>query len=100
MRLRVVCLSVLSVFLICFAIGCGTSESPFNNTPVDPGGGSSQTSMVFVVILENKNYDDIVGGSAMPYFNSLIPQGALATKYYANIHPSLGNSMMLTIGVP
>jgi phosphatidylinositol-3-phosphatase len=100
MRLRVVCLSVLSVFLICFAIGCGTSGTTINNTPVDPGGGSSQTSTVFVVVLENKNYDNVVGSSAMPYFNSLIPQGALATKYYANIHPSLGDYMMLTTGLP
>jgi acid phosphatase len=50
--------------------------------------------------MENKNYADVVGSSAMPYFNSLIPQGALATKYYANIHPSLGNYMMLTTGLP
>jgi len=100
MRIRFFCLSVLSVVLIGFAIGCGTSGSTTNNTPVNVGGGSSQAGTVFVIVMENKNYADVVGGSAAPYFNSLIPQGALATKYYANIHPSLGNYMMLTTGFP
>jgi acid phosphatase len=34
----------------------------------------------------------------MPYFNSLINQFGLATQYYANTHPSIGNYFMLTTG--
>jgi acid phosphatase len=34
----------------------------------------------------------------MPYLNSLATQGALATEYYANVHPSIGNYLMLTSG--
>ncbi len=33
-----------------------------------------------------------------PYLNSLITQGTLATSYYANSHPSMGNYFMLTTG--
>lgn len=102
MRLRLCCFFLLLVLLLGLTNGCGTSGST-NNTPDPPantGGGTSQTETVFVVVMENKNYTDVVGSSAMPYFNSLIPQGALATKYYANIHPSLGNYMMLTTGLP
>jgi acid phosphatase len=99
MRLRVSCLVFFSVLLLGFAIGCGSGGSTINNTPVTVG-GSSQAGTVFVVVMENKNYSDVVGGSAMPYFNSLIPKGALATKYYANLHPSIGNYMMMTTGIP
>jgi acid phosphatase len=34
----------------------------------------------------------------MPYLNSLASQNALATQYYANVHPSIGNYFMLTAG--
>jgi phosphatidylinositol-3-phosphatase len=99
MRFRLCCLVFFCVLLLIFAISCGSGSTSMTD-PIDVGGGSSQATTVFVVVMENKNYDNVVGGSAMPYFNSLIPQGALATKYYANIHPSLGNYMVMTIGRP
>jgi phosphatidylinositol-3-phosphatase len=34
----------------------------------------------------------------MPYLNSLATQHALATNYFANTHPSIGNYFMLTTG--
>lgn len=34
----------------------------------------------------------------MPYFNSLAKQYGLATDYYADAHPSIGNYFMLTAG--
>ncbi|HYL12046.1 MAG TPA: alkaline phosphatase family protein [Terriglobales bacterium] len=34
----------------------------------------------------------------MPYLNSLAAQYGLATQYYANTHPSIGNYFMLTTG--
>src|SRR5512140_4026644 len=34
----------------------------------------------------------------MPYFNSLASAHALATNYFANTHPSIGNYFMLTTG--
>jgi acid phosphatase len=34
----------------------------------------------------------------MPYFNSLASQNVLATQYYANTHPSIGNYLELTAG--
>ncbi len=34
----------------------------------------------------------------MPYLNSLASQYALATQYYANTHPSIGDYFMLTTG--
>ena len=36
----------------------------------------------------------------MPYLNSLASQYDLATQYFANTHPSIGNYFMLTTGQP
>jgi acid phosphatase len=53
---------------------------------------------VFIVMEENNNYSSVVGNSSMPYLNSLANIYGLATQYYANTHPSIGNYFMLTTG--
>ncbi len=57
-----------------------------------------QASHVFVVVEENHSYSSVIGSSSMPYLNSLANQYGLATQYYANTHPSIGNYFMLTTG--
>src|SRR5437879_3808275 len=57
-----------------------------------------QFGHVAIVVEENTNYSSVVGTSAMPYLNSLMSQYGLATQYYANTHPSIGNYFMLTTG--
>ena len=53
---------------------------------------------VFIVAEENHNYADVVGSASMPYLNGLSTQYGLATNYYANTHPSIGNYFELTTG--
>ncbi|HWG48929.1 MAG TPA: alkaline phosphatase family protein [Candidatus Acidoferrales bacterium] len=53
---------------------------------------------VFLVMLENHGFAQVIGSPAMPYLNSLASQHALATQYFANSHPSIGNYFMLTTG--
>lgn len=53
---------------------------------------------VVVVLEENESYSAVIGSASMPYLNSLASQNALATQYYANAHPSIGNYFMLTAG--
>ena len=53
---------------------------------------------VFVVVFENEAYDEIIGNKQVPYFNELARRYALATNYYANTHPSIGNYFMMTAG--
>ena len=53
---------------------------------------------VYVVVEENTGYSSVIGNSAMPYLNSLASQYALATQYYANTHPSIGNYFELSTG--
>lgn len=53
---------------------------------------------VFVVLEENHSYSSVIGSSSMPYLNGLAKQYSMATAYYANTHPSIGNYLMLTTG--
>jgi hypothetical protein len=61
--------------------------------------GSAPFGHVVIVVEENANYASVVGAtSSMPYLNTLISSYGLATQYYSNTHPSIGNYMMLTTG--
>jgi len=53
---------------------------------------------VFLVVEENHSYSSVIGSPSMPYLNSLANRYGLATHYYANTHPSIGNYFMLTTG--
>src|SRR5439155_1217748 len=62
-----------------------------------PPPGSSQFGHVFVVTEENTDYVDVTT-SSMPYLMGLAAQYGLATQYYANTHPSIGNYFELATG--
>ena len=53
---------------------------------------------VFVIVLENKEYQEVISEDETPYFNSLSQQYGLATNYYGIRHPSLPNYLALTGG--
>jgi len=55
-------------------------------------------SHVLLVVEENHDYSEVIGNSAMPFFNGLAQQYGLAAQYFANAHPSLPNYLMLTTG--
>ncbi len=58
-----------------------------------------QSSHVILVMEENQSYATVVGNTNdWPSLNNLMSNGALATNYYANSHPSIGNYFMLTTG--
>jgi phosphatidylinositol-3-phosphatase len=56
------------------------------------------SSHVFLLVEENHSYSSVIGSSSMPYLNSLAKKYGLATQYYANTHPSIGNYFMLSSG--
>jgi acid phosphatase len=66
-------------------------------TVTAPSGGA-QFGHVFIVTLENNDYTSVIGNASMPYLNGLAQQYGLATQYYANTHPSIGNYFMLATG--
>jgi hypothetical protein len=59
---------------------------------------TAQSRHIVMVMEENTSYASVVRNSAWPNLNLLIGNGALATNYYANSHPSIGNYFMLTTG--
>ena len=75
-----------------------TSKSGTASVTVKAPSPPPASKHVVMVMEENQSYSTIVGNSNWPSLNSLIRNGALATKYYANVHPSIGNYFMLTTG--
>jgi phosphatidylinositol-3-phosphatase len=51
-----------------------------------------------VVMMENKNYDQVIGEASQPYTNSLAREYGLATRSYSFGHPSLPNYLDLVSG--
>jgi hypothetical protein len=56
------------------------------------------TSHVVIIIMENAEYDEVIGSSQAPYVNALARRYGLATQSYAITHPSLPNYLALTSG--
>jgi len=65
---------------------------------VTPPSAGATFGHVFIVTEENTNYSSVIGSSSMPYLNGLAQQYGLATQYYANTHPSIGNYFELSTG--
>lgn len=79
------------------AAGHGLSAAAQATLTVSQG-GREQAGHVFLVVEENHSYSEVIGNPQMPYLNSLAAQGAVATQYFANTHPSIGNYFELTTG--
>src|SRR5256885_400365 len=77
--------------VVSLSLGCGDSTAP-------SGGGGPSFNHVYIVVEENTDYTSVIGSSSMPYLNGLAQQYGLATQYYANTHPSIGNYFMMTVG--
>src|SRR5690242_13474167 len=58
---------------------------------------SAQFDHVFIVAEENNDYASVTS-SSMPYLTGLAAQYGLATQYYANTHPSIGNYFEIATG--
>jgi hypothetical protein len=114
---KLVYCSLFSLVLIvagCGGVGANTASSGSTATPTPtpvstpsptPTPSPSPTPAtipaadhVFLVLLENHAFNQVIGSPFMPYLNSLASQHSLATNYFANTHPSIGNYFMLTTG--
>jgi hypothetical protein len=84
----------LAATLICAGCG-GVSSNPVTTTPPP---ASATADHVFVVMLENHSFGQVIGNPAMPYLNSLATAHSLAADYFADAHPSIPNYFMLTTG--
>ena len=90
--------AALSAFFLAFLCsGCSGSIANGNSPGGNPGQPAA-TQRVAIVVLENKPYAEVIGSSSAPYMNQLAQQYGLATQYFADIHPSIGNYFMMTTG--
>jgi phosphatidylinositol-3-phosphatase len=78
--------------LVC--TGCAVTAAPPSTTP----SSTVPFGHVFILVEENANYSEVIGSSKMPYLNGLANKYGLATQYYADTHPSIGNYFMWTTG--
>jgi phosphatidylinositol-3-phosphatase len=53
---------------------------------------------VFIIVMENDEFNNIIGSPDAPYINRLAGENGLATNAFAVTHPSLPNYMALTGG--
>jgi acid phosphatase len=59
---------------------------------------ASPSPHIMVVMMENKNYSDVIGKSNQPFTNGLANRYGLATHSYAVNHPSLPNYLDIVTG--
>lgn len=89
---------------VCLAAACsganGASRDGQQQAPPPPV-SPPPIEHVFVIVLENRNYDATFGpGSAGPYLaDTLVKQGALLTQYYGIGHASLDNYIAMVSGI-
>jgi len=90
---RVLTSLFIAATLIC--AGCGGVSSRVTTNPPPP---AATADHVFLVVLENHSFGQVIGNPVMPYLNGLATAHSLAADYFANAHPSIPNYFMLTTG--
>lgn len=80
--------------------GTATSSQPTppSQTATFTTTAAGQIKHVIVVVMENEEYQNVLGSADAPYENALASQYAVAGNYYAISHPSLPNYLALVAG--
>lgn len=76
------------------SLASGTALAAEGPIPSDLG----LLSHVFVIMMENHGYSQIIGNPNAPFTNRLAQQANLATNYFAVAHPSLNNYLEVVGG--
>lgn len=81
------------------AFGAGVAGvAPNPATAANPAEAVPAFKHVFVLVLENHAYSQVIGNQDAAYLNRLAGQYGLSTQYYGVGHPSLPNYLALTGG--
>jgi phosphoesterase family protein len=90
-------LMVRRLFAAALVVFCGTALVP---PSIQTASAATVPALdhVFVIVMENHSYDEIVGSASAPFLNSLSASGSLASNYYGVTHPSVPNYLALTGG--
>ena len=99
-------LAAMLLILSLLVAGCATGLPDGSATaPAGSATGTATTTggvpalkHVFVIPMENKSLDGLIGNSAAPYINALAKQYGMAAEFYGTTHPSLPNYFEMTAG--
>src|SRR4051812_18573519 len=92
-------LARLLLLLVAFgSVACGSSQSDNSASNSPASSSASSASHLVVIVMENKEYGEVIGKPSAPYINGLARKYALATNYYGVTHPSLPNYLAMTGG--
>jgi acid phosphatase len=92
-------LSWIALSLVFTLVGCrGIVNLTKPPDPIPNKVPADSRPRVYLIMFENQEFEKLVGNPHAPYINSLAQQYAVATNYYANTHPSIGDYFMLTTG--
>jgi hypothetical protein len=83
--------SLISLFLLALTGAAFTQEGPVPK-------GVPPLDHVFVIMMENHGYAEILNNPNAPFINSYATQANLATNYFAVAHPSLTNYLEVVGG--
>jgi hypothetical protein len=75
-----------------------SADLPAPPDPTPPPVTVGPLDHLFMVYMENKGYNDMVGSPYAPFLNSLINAYGFAESYYGLTHPSLPNYYPVIIG--
>lgn len=95
---------ILALALLVVGLGAcgGGAGADAPSTPATAGAtgaaASGGRSHVFVIVLENHEYGQVMGNPDARFINHLAGRAALATRYYAVSHPSLPNYLAMIGG--
>jgi phosphatidylinositol-3-phosphatase len=88
--------------------GCGMSSAgdplesarPAASVTPAPSAKPAPGPHVVLIMLENRELNEVIGDRSAPYLDALTRRGALALDYHAITHPSLPNYIALIAGDP
>src|ERR1700744_533728 len=84
--------------LLTLGLMAATLASPaFANEGAVPT-GVPKLDHVFIIMMENHGYAEIIGDPNTPFINSYAKSANLATNYFAVAHPSLTNYLEIAGG--
>ncbi len=90
-------LALVALLLAAGQLSCGESR-PGAPLALPASLPKPTTSHVVVIVMENREYDDVISNRDAPYINRLARRYGLATASYGIRHPSLPDYLALTSG--
>jgi phosphatidylinositol-3-phosphatase len=95
---RAIAAPLRSILLLGALLALVASPAAAGSPSLPQAAAAFRSSSLAVIVLENREYEEVVGSPEMPYFNGLIERGAVATSYYTPTHPSLPNYLAILGG--